>query len=325
MTAPVEIGPYRLTGRVLLAPMAGISDAPFRRLARSWGASLATGEMTTADVTLWSSRKSQLRLDIRQDIRPRVVQIAGSEPEAFAQAARLAVDRGADIIDINMGCPAKKVCRRLAGSALLRDEDLVRRILDAVAGAVAVPVTLKMRTGWSPEHRNGVQIACIAEQAGISAIAVHGRTRACAYRGTAEYATIRAIKLAVTIPVFANGDIDNPLKAEDVLKQTGADAVMIGRGVRGRPWLLQQVDEYLNTKNHVEPPSRAKQRDIIRDHLESLYRHYGEENGVRVARKHLAWYAENFDDGAQFRKLAMSAEPTRAQMQIIESFLARRE
>jgi len=318
------IGSYRLGGPVLLAPMAGITDAPFRRLCRRWGASLATSEMTTADVRLWQSAKSERRLAIDGDLSPRVVQIAGSVPEEMAEAARLVVDRGAEIVDINMGCPAKKVCRRLAGSALLCDEDLVRRILAAVVRAVDVPVTLKMRTGWDPEHRNGPAIARIAEQSGIAALAVHGRTRRCAYRGDAEFDTIREIKLAVDIPVFANGDVLNPLKAERVLEHTGADGVMIGRAARGRPWLLQQVNDYLERKILVPDPSMHVQRATIIDHLENTYRFYGEQTGVRVARKHLAWFTEHMVDGAKFRKVVMQARDTRAQMQITKKFLARR-
>jgi len=280
--------------------------------------------MTTADVSLWQSAKSLRRLAIDADLSPRVVQIAGSEPAAMAQAATLAVDRGADIIDINMGCPAKKVCRRLAGSALLRDEELVRRILDAVVDAVDVPVTLKMRTGWSPDRRNGPRIARIAQRAGISALAVHGRTRACAYRGDAEYDTVRDIKLAVDIPVFANGDVLNPLKAEQVIKYTGADGIMIGRGARGRPWLLQQVHDYIEGKILTPNPPLRTQRATIIDHLENTYRFYGEQTGVKVARKHLAWFTEQMVDGATFRKTVMRAENTRVQMRKTEEFLARR-
>ena len=324
MSQAPSIGPYRLRGRVLLAPMAGITDAPFRRLCRQWGASLATSEMTTADVSLWHSAKSVRRLAIDDDLSPRVVQIAGSEPEAMAQAAKLAVDRGAEIIDINMGCPAKKVCRRLAGSALLRDEGLVQRILDAVVNAVDVPVTLKMRTGWSPDRRNGPRIARIAQQSGISALAVHGRTRACHYRGSAEYETIREIKLAVDIPVFANGDVLNPLMAEQVLKETRADGVMIGRGARGRPWMLQQIHDYLERKILTPGPTLRIQRATIIDHLENTYRFYGEQTGVRVARKHLAWFTEPMVDGAAFRRSVMQAQDTRSQMQITNEFLTRR-
>ncbi len=322
MNSPPRIGPHQLAGRVLLAPMAGITDAPFRRLCRQWGASMATSEMTTADISLWQSAKSVQRLDIGNDLSPRVVQIAGSEPAALAQAAQLAVDRGAEIIDINMGCPAKKVCRRLAGSALLRDEYLVQSILGAVVAAVSVPVTLKMRTGWSPTERNGVRIARIAQAAGISALAVHGRTRACGYRGNAEYESIRAIKAAVNIPVFANGDVLNPLKAEQVLLETGADAVMIGRASRGQPWLMQQVQDYLDKKILTPIPTLRTQRDIIIDHLENTYRFYGEQTGVRVARKHLAWFTEQMVGGATFRKTVMKAENTHAQMRITEKFLA---
>ena len=326
MTATTpRIGPHQLGGRVLLAPMAGITDMPFRKICREWGASLAASEMTTANTGLWETKKSARRLAGGDEPGPRVVQIAGSEPAQIADAARMAVDRGADIVDINMGCPAKKVCKRLAGSALLRDEDLVQRILEAAVNAVSVPVTLKMRTGWDPDHRNGVRIARIAQDQGIQAIAVHGRTRACAYRGEAEYETIRAIKESVRIPVFANGDVTDGPKAAAVLQSTGADAIMIGRAARGQPWLFRQLDDYLEKKVLTAQPALATRRDIILAHLEAMHRFYGETGGVRVARKHLAWYAEHLEDGASFRSLAVSVDSSGAQLQITREFFARRE
>ncbi len=320
-----RIGPYQLSGRVLLAPMAGITDEPFRRLCRHFGAAVAASEMTTADVSLWNTPKSRRRLSFGNDPTPRVVQLAGSDPGQLAGAARRVVDMGADIIDINMGCPAKKVCRRLAGSALLEDETLVRRILDAVVGAVDVPVTLKMRTGPSPQHRNGARIARIAQDAGIQALAVHGRTRACAYKGEVEYATIKAIKESVTIPVFANGDITSAAKAIDVLQRTRADGVMIGRAACGQPWLLTQIDYALREeKKSFAVPEISEQRDIVLAHLESMHRFYGEYTGVRVARKHLVWYATHMECGSQFRQRAVRAESTKAQMRITQEYFARR-
>ena len=311
-----------LAGPALLAPMAGVTDAPFRRLCRDWGASLAASEMTIADARLWHTDKSRHRLDFGADPPPHVVQIAGSEPAMMANAARNAAALGAAAVDINLGCPAKKVCRRLAGSALMRDPELVARILDAVVNAVAVPVTLKMRTGWDPEHRNGVLIARIAEQAGIAALAVHGRTRACAYRGLAEYETIRQIKTAVSIPVFANGDVDGPKKAAHVLERTGADGVMIGRGAQGRPWLFQQVNTYLQKKILLPPPSLHERRDIVVDHLEAMYRFYGARRGLRVARKHLAWYAINANCPEKIRSRVVRAESTSEQMRITKMLFA---
>jgi tRNA-dihydrouridine synthase B len=322
MSSGLNIGSLELNGPAVLAPMAGITDTPFRSLCRAWGASLAASEMTTADMRLWHTDKSRRRLDFGADPAPHVVQIAGSEPAMMAEAARYVVARGAAAVDINLGCPAKKVCRRLAGSALLRDPELVARILTAVVNAVAVPVTLKMRTGWDPEHRNGVEIARIAEQAGIAALAVHGRTRACAYRGPAEYATIRQIKSAVSIPIFANGDVDSPKKAAQVLEQTGADGVMIGRGAQGRPWLFQQVNTYLQKKILLPAPSLLERRDIVIGHLDAMYRFYGERTGLRVARKHLAWYAADANCAEKYRSRVVRAESTSEQMRITKKFFA---
>lgn len=318
----MQIGGLQLSGPALLAPMAGISDAPFRRLCRDWSASLAASEMTTADARLWHTDKSRRRLDFGVDPAPHVVQIAGSEPAMMAAAARHAANLGAAAVDINLGCPAKKVCRRLAGSALMRDPELVARILDAVVNAVEVPVTLKMRTGWDPEHRNGVHIARIAEQAGVAALAVHGRTRACAYRGLAEYETIRQIKTAVSIPVFANGDVDSPKKAAHVLERTGADGVMIGRGAQGRPWLFLQVNTYLQKKILLPAPSLLERRDIVIGHLEAMYRFYGERTGLRVARKHLTWYATDANCPQEIRRHVVRAESTSEQMRITKKFFA---
>jgi tRNA-dihydrouridine synthase B len=323
MNLGVNIGPLRLSGTVLLAPMSGISDAPFRRLCLDFGASLTTTEMTTSDRKLWNSTKSRRRLDFSDLDGIRAVQIAGSDPGQMADAARGAVAQGAQIIDINLGCPAKKVCRKLAGSALLKDEDRVRRILTTVVDAVQVPVTVKMRTGWSPKHRNGVRVAQLAEQAGVLALAVHGRTRECAFRGEAEYDTIRKIKSAVSIPVFANGDIDSPEKAAEVMRHTGVDGVMLGRAVNGQPWLLDQVSKFLGKNVHVPAPSAAVRRDIILSHLDTMYRFYGEHTGVRVARKHLSWYCKNLGDSENFRRRVMLAKSSTEQMQLTINFFAR--
>ena len=303
----LRIGPYTLPARAVLAPMAGVTDRPFRMLCRHLGAGLAASEMLTSDARLWSTAKSRRRLDHAGECEPRVVQLAGSDPQTLAQAARLSVERGAQIIDLNMGCPAKKVCGKLCGSALLRDEPLVARILEAVVGAVSVPVTLKIRTGWDHAHRNGVRIALLAERCGIQALAVHGRTRADLYQGEAEYETIRQIKSAVRIPLFANGDIRTPAQARKVIDFTGADAVMIGRASFGEPWLFRYVNAILDG-SQPRALSRPEVRDIILAHLDSLYGFYGEESGVRIARKHIGWYCERcFTEPAPVRQDLMGA------------------
>ena len=275
--------------------MAGVSDAPFRRICQSLGAGLTTSEMITAKTGLWHSRKSSLRLRDCNDspsLLPRSVQIAGSEPRQMAQAAVQCVAEGAEIVDINMGCPAKKVCSQAAGSALLRDETLVADILIAVVNAVTVPVTLKIRTGWCPASKNGTRIARIAEQSGIQALTVHGRTRACRFAGEAEYETIAAIVEAVDIPVIANGDIDSPAKAKWVLQTTGANAVMVGRAAQGQPWLIREIDHYLRFNTLLETPGLTQVFKIVSEHLQALYNFYGEYSGVRIARKHLKWYSQ---------------------------------
>ena len=298
--------------------MAGVTDRPFRILCRRLGAGLAASEMLTADTRLWSSSKSRHRMDHEGEPQPRVVQLAGADAQALAHAARLNVELGAQIIDLNMGCPAKKVCGKLCGSALLKDEPLVARILEAVVRAVDVPVTLKIRTGWDREHVNGVSVARIAERCGIAALAVHGRTRADFYAGSAEYATIRDIKMHVRIPVFANGDICDGKKAREVLDFTGADGVMIGRASHGAPWIFRAVNHELRGEPHSGIATPALQRNDLRDiipaHLDSVYSFYGEETGVRIARKHLGWYCEQcFGDSAQVRRDLMGAASTAAQ------------
>ena len=297
----MNIGPYRLDAGLALAPMAGVTDRPFRMLCRRLGAAVAASEMVTSDVRLWHTDKSRRRMDHEGEPSPRIVQIAGGDAPMMAEAARRNADAGAEIIDINMGCPAKKVCNKAAGSALLRDQSLVAEILSATVAAAGVPVTLKIRTGWDPTQRNGVAIARIAEDCGIAALAVHGRTRADMYNGAAEYDTIRAIKAAVRIPVFANGDIDSGAKARRVLELTGADGVMIGRAALGRPWIFRTIRSYLSDGTGDGTgggtggglPTTAEVRDIILAHLDDLYAFYGEHAGPRVARKHLGWYRDS--------------------------------
>jgi tRNA-dihydrouridine synthase B len=312
-----QIGPFKLASRVLLAPMAGVTDRPFRTLCRRFGAGLAASEMLTADVRLWHTMKSRRRMDHAGEPSPRIVQIAGYDPAMCAEAARRNVDLGAEIIDINMGCPAKKVCNRLAGSALLKDELLVARILEAVVGAVRVPVTLKTRTGWDAELRNGLKVARIAEQSGIQALAIHGRTRADAFRGSAEHDSVAAIKRAVRIPVFANGDIDTPQRAREVLRATGCDAVMIGRAAQGRPWIFDEVNFFLSAHELRAELASEIVRDIMRAHLEDLYDFYGDDTGVRVARKHLTWYFRRHAGQEHLRDLLMRIETPREQLALL--------
>jgi len=290
---PMRIGPYLIDPPIGLAPMAGVTDKPFRQLCKRLGAGLATTEMTTSDPRLWTTRKSLKRMDHAGEPDPVSVQIAGYDPGMLADAARYNADLGAQIIDINMGCPAKKVCNVYAGSALLQDEALVARILAAVVAAVDVPVTLKIRTGWNRDNRNGVRIARIAEGSGVAALAVHGRTRADLYEGNAEYDTIAAIKQAVTIPVLANGDVDSPQAALRVLEYTKCDGLLVGRAAQGRPWIFREIAHYLATGSELAPPSAEEVRAILVEHLENLYAFYGELQGVRIARKHLGWYAKD--------------------------------
>jgi tRNA-dihydrouridine synthase B len=318
----MQIGPYQIASPFLLAPMAGVSDAPFRKLCRFFGAGMTTSEMTTADISLWSTEKSRRRLDIDQDAEPRVVQIAGSDPDRMAQAAALVVERGAQIVDINMGCPAKKVCRRQAGSALLQDEALVRRILEAVVGAVDVPVTLKIRTGQHPGQRNGVNIARIAEDCGIEALAVHGRTRACRFKGCAEYETIAQIKNAISIPVIANGDVTSVEKSLEVLRLSSADALMIGRGAQGRPWFFRELDYFRQTGRRIAPLEKSSVRDIMLGHLNDLYQFYGETTGVRVARKHLSWYCAGLTNSGNFRSRVIRVDSASEQIRLTREYFS---
>jgi tRNA-dihydrouridine synthase B len=318
----VKIGSFELAAPLALAPMAGVTDRPFRSLCRAMGAGLAASEMVTADTRLWKTDKSRRRLDHAGEAEPRVVQIAGSDPAMLARAAQLNVDSGAQIIDINMGCPAKKVCNRAAGSALMRDEGLVRAILEAVVGAVDVPVTLKMRTGWDRDNRNAVRIARMAEDIGIAALAVHGRTRADLFAGEAEFATVAEVVGSVVIPVFANGDIDSPERAREVLSITGAAGVMIGRGAHGRPWIFRQVKTYLASGVAVGPPCHREVRDIIMSHLESLHEFYGEDVGVRMARKHLGWYRRQMPSAARLPAELLTVTRAVDQLRMADEFLA---
>ncbi|HEY6942252.1 tRNA dihydrouridine synthase DusB [Dokdonella sp.] len=316
----MRIGPHTIDPPVVLAPMAGVTDKPFRQLCKRLGAGLAVSEMTTADPRLWTTRKSRQRMDHVGEPDPVSVQIAGYDPAMLADAARYNVDHGAQLVDINMGCPAKKVCNVWSGSALLQDELLVARIVAAVVNAVDVPVTLKIRTGWNRDNRNGLAIARIAEDAGIAALAVHGRTRADLYEGEAEYETIAEIKAAIGIPVFANGDIDSPQKARHVLDATRADAVMIGRAAQGRPWIFREIAHYLATGDVPTPPSPREVRDILLGHLDDLYAFYGEVQGVRIARKHLGWYAKDRPENAAFRAVANRAESAAEQQRLTREY-----
>ena len=319
----MQIGPYKLPSPFVLAPMAGVTDTPFRKLCRQFGAGMTTSEMTTADTSLWQTAKSRHRLDLDLDAEPVAVQIAGSEPDQLATAARACVERGAQIIDINMGCPAKKVCKRLAGSALLRDEKLVENILATVVTAVDVPVTLKIRTGWDPENKNGVEIARIAEQCGIQALAIHGRTRACRYHGQAEYDTIARIKETISIPVIANGDITSIEKSLEVLRVTNADGLMIGRGAQGRPWIFQELMNGLQNRSVFAPLAKNQLRDIMLGHLEDMHRFYGESTGIRVARKHLTWYCQSLVNADEFRYEVVRVRSAEEQIELTRKYFDR--
>ena len=316
----MQIGPYRIDPRVILAPMAGVTDKPFRQLCKRLGAGLAVSEMTISDPRLWNTRKSLQRMDHDGEPAPVSVQIAGTDPQVLADAARYNVDHGAQLIDINMGCPAKKVCNAWAGSALMRDEALVARILEAVTGAVDVPVTLKIRTGWAAAQRNAPVIARVAEASGIAALTVHGRTRDQQYTGVAEYDTVAEIKSLLKIPVIANGDIDSPEKARAVLNATGCDAVMIGRAAQGRPWIFREVAHFLATGETLAPPSLTDIRDILLGHLEHLHAFYGEQQGVRIARKHLGWYAKDRPENNAFRAVVNRAETAATQCRLTRDY-----
>ena len=309
----MQIGPYTLKNPLIVAPMAGVTDRPFRMLCKRLGAGMAVSEMITANKSLWDTKKTLRRANHEGEVEPIVVQIAGGDAAMLAEAAQLNVERGAQIIDINMGCPAKKVCNVAAGSALLRDLDNVGRILDAVVKAVDVPVTLKTRTGWSQDVKTALQVARMAEDAGIAALALHGRTREDMYKGAAEYDTIREVKQAIRIPVMANGDIDSPQKAKFVLDYTGADAVMVGRAAQGRPWIFREIQHYLQTGELLLPPQISEISDIMQGHLSELYDFYGEYSGCRIARKHIAWYTRGLRGCNEFRQAMYALESTAEQ------------
>ena len=311
----MQIGPYHLKNQLIVAPMAGVTDRPFRQLCKRFGAGMAVSEMVSSNSLLWGSEKTRRRASHEGEVAPISVQIAGADPKMMAEAARYNADQGAQIIDINMGCPAKKICNVMAGSALLKDETLVGKILDSVTKAVNVPVTLKIRTGWDTQHKNALSVAKLAEQSGIQALAIHGRTRACAYQGHAEYDTIAAVKATINIPVIANGDITTPEKAKQVLDYTKADAIMIGRAAQGRPWIFREIDYYLNTNRFLPLPEVNEIHQVLIEHLHDLYQFYGEYSGVRIARKHISWYTKGLTHSAVFRH-AMN------QLQTVEEQLA---
>ncbi len=313
----MQLASFQFETPVALAPMAGITDRPFRQICREWGASYAVAEMLTSDASLWHSRKSRLRMDFCGEPGPRIVQIAGGDAQMLADAARRNADRGAEVIDINMGCPAKKVCRKAAGSALLADEVLVAEILSAVVAAVDVPVTLKFRTGPTREHNNAIRIARLAEDSGIRALALHGRSRADAYRGEAEHNTVRAVKQAVSIPVMANGDVTSASEARRVLAYSGADGLLIGRGAQGRPWLFAQIRALLDDNTLLPDPPRQRQIETINRHIAELHAFYGDEGGVRVARKHISWYLEHWPGGSVLRRQLMTLDNAAEQRRML--------
>ena len=318
----MRIGPHSIVPNVILAPMAGVTDRPFRQLCRRLGAGLAVSEMTTSDARLWHTEKSRLRMDHRGEDAPIAVQIAGYDPSMMAAAARFNVEQGAQIIDLNMGCPAKKVCRVDAGSALLRDESLVAAICAATVQAVDVPVTLKIRTGFDRAHKNAVAVARIAQDSGIAALTVHGRTREDHYEGEAEYETIAAVKQAVRIPVIANGDITSPQRARAVLDATGADAVMVGRGALGNPWIFKDISTYLDTGQTTLPPGADEVGQVLLEHLDELHEFYGPGRGVRVARKHIQWYCQDHPESEKLWLAVNRVECAAAQRSLVAEFFA---
>jgi tRNA-dihydrouridine synthase B len=318
----MQIGSHTLKNNLIVAPMAGVTDRPFRQLCKSMGAGMAVSEMVSSNSLLWGSEKTRRRANHEGEVDPISVQIAGADPAMMADAARYNVDEGAQIIDINMGCPAKKICNVMAGSALLQDQPLVGRILDAVVRAVDVPVTLKIRTGWDTQHKNALAVARIAESAGIQVLAIHGRTRACAYTGHAEYDTIAAVKAAVKIPVIANGDITTPEKAKHVLAYTKADAIMIGRAAQGRPWIFREISHYLATGEHLPLPEVVEIHRVLINHLQELYSFYGEYSGLRIARKHISWYTKGLVGSASFRHAMNQLQAVDEQLAAVNEFFS---
>lgn len=321
LLTPLAIGKETIKNRLIVAPMAGVTDNPFRRLCKSFGAGHAVSEMIIADTALYARQKSLYRADFSGEITPISAQIAGAEPDKLAEAARFQVANGAQIVDINMGCPAKKVCKKLAGSALLQDLDLVKRLLDSAVNAVNVPVTLKTRLGFASGQENILEVAKIAEEMGVAALAIHGRTREDFYTGHARYELIKEVKAYAKIPIIVNGDIDSPEKAVAVQKMTGADAVMIGRAAQGRPWLFRDIERYIATGEVPPPPTLDELRQIVLSHLDELYRFYGEYSGCRIARKHIAWYTGGLPNSNAFRESMYAAETTALQYQAVEAFL----
>jgi tRNA-dihydrouridine synthase B len=318
----VKIGPYILENNLMLAPMAGVTDRPFRQLCKKMGAGLGVSEMLSSNPKVWNTVKSQLRMNHEGESGVRSVQIAGSEPHLMAQAAQFNVENGAQIIDINMGCPAKKVNKKLAGSALLQQPALVESIVKAVVDAVQVPVTLKIRTGWDTDNRNGVQIAQIAEANGIQSLAVHGRTRACMYKGNAEYDTIKKIKETISIPVIANGDILSVDDAKEVLRYTGADGIMIGRGAQGNPWIFRQISYFLRTGEYLSEPSIAEKLEVLSQHVQNVQQFYGDTMGVRIARKHVGWYVDKYDSDKRFRRAFNAIEDGENQIEALIAYFS---
>ena len=316
----MQIGAHLLRNNLLVAPMAGVTDRPFRQLCKKFGAGLAISEMVASNSLLWGSEKTRRRANHDGEVEPIAVQIAGADPQMMADAARYNVDEGAQIIDINMGCPAKKICNAMAGSALLRDESLVGRILEAVVKASKVPVTLKFRTGWDTLSKNALTVAHIAEESGIRMLSLHGRTRACGFSGHAEYDTIRDVKRATRLPVVANGDISSPEKARQVLAYTGADGIMIGRAAQGRPWIFREIEHYLLTGGKLLPPLVAEIHQVLIAHLQDLYEFYGRERGVRVARKHISWYTKGLAGSASFRHRMNQIEQCEEQLAAVDGF-----
>ncbi|OAM51644.1 tRNA dihydrouridine synthase DusB [Methylovorus sp. MM2] len=319
----MQIGPYILKNNLVVAPMAGVTDRPFRILCKKMGAGLAVSEMVTSNSLLYGSAKTLRRANHEGEVDPISVQIAGADPKMMAEAAKYNVDNGAQIIDINMGCPAKKICNVMAGSALLKDEPLVSQILKAVVAAVDVPVTLKIRTGWDKQNRNAIAVAKMAEDIGVQALAMHGRTRACAYTGDAEYDTIAAVKQAINIPLIANGDITTPEKAKYVLDYTGADAVMIGRAAQGRPWIFREIEHYLKTGEHLALPEVSEIHRVMQEHVADLYDFYGDLSGMRIARKHISWYTKGLKDSANFRHAMNQLQTIEEQQAAINEFFER--
>ncbi|MEK6736623.1 MAG: tRNA dihydrouridine synthase DusB [Pseudomonadota bacterium] len=316
----MQIGTHVLKNKLIVAPMAGVTDRPFRQLCKTMGAGMAVSEMVSSNSLLWGSKKTQRRANHDGEVSPISVQIAGADPKMLATAALYNVENGAQIIDINMGCPAKKICNVMAGSALLQDEKLVRRILNAVVNAVDIPVTLKIRTGWDKQHKNALTVARIAEDSGIQALAIHGRTRACAYGGEAEYDTIAAVKAAIKIPVIANGDITTPEKAKYILEYTKADAVMIGRAAQGRPWIFREIDHYLSTGTHLPLPEVTEIHRVLINHMHDLYEFYGEYSGTRIARKHISWYTKGLVGSAGFRHAMNQLQTSEQQVEETNNF-----